>query len=269
MYVAQALAALIFIAPLGAQTLVVQPAKAEKTTETRSVPLVSGSTLKVENVNGFIRVEAWDREEVQFTGEFKPSSKDEQVKVVFKSSDKKLEIIGEYPKHHGWGGMFGYRGPECQMTLKVPRKVMPHLESVNGEVTLTGTTGAASVETVNGAIKVKDLEECLKAETVNGSITLDQVKGGLKLETVNGAIKGWGLDGKDRGIVAETVNGSITLQIAGIKGRLKAETVNGSVSFKAKGADQVEVKKHRMTATFPGGNQVISLETVNGGISIE
>ena len=60
----------------------IQPAKAERTTETRTLPLASGSTLKVKNVNGFVRVEAWDRDEVQFTGEFKPSSKDEQVKVV-------------------------------------------------------------------------------------------------------------------------------------------------------------------------------------------
>lgn len=275
MSVAQALAALILIAPLGlnaslgAQTVVVQPTKAEKTTETRAVPLAYGSTLTVENVNGFIRVEAWDREEVQFTGDFKPSSKGEQVKVVFKSGDKKLEIKGEYPKRHGWGNLLGYRSPECQMTLKVPRKVMPNLESVNGDVTLTGTHGAATVETVNGAIKAKDLGECLKAETVNGSITLEQVKGGLKLETVNGSIKGTGLDGNNQGIAAETVNGSIHLQIGGIKGRLKADTVNGSLSFKAKGADQVEIKKHRMTATFPGGNQEISLETVNGGIVIE
>ncbi|MFZ1614096.1 MAG: DUF4097 family beta strand repeat-containing protein [Holophaga sp.] len=266
MFAAKALAAFILIAPLGAQTLVIQPAKAEKTTETRTVPLASGSTLKVENVNGFIRVEAWDREEVQFTGEFKPSSKDEQVKVTFTPSDKKLVIKGEYPKHTGWGS---YRGPSCEMTLKVPRKVMPNLESVNGEVTLTGISGNASVETVNGAIKVKDLNEALKAHTVNGSISLDQVKGGLKLETVNGSIKGTGLDGSNKGIEAETVNGSIHLQISGIKGHLKASTVNGDVSFKAKGADDVVIKKHKVSATFPGGDQQISLETVNGGIVIE
>jgi len=266
---AQALAAFILIAPLSAQTQVLQPTKAERTTESRTIPLVSGSTLCVDNVNGFIRVEAWDREEVQFTGDFKPSSKDEQVKVTFKSGNKKLEIVGEYPKRSGWSSWFGYRGPECQMTLKVPRNVMPHLDSVNGEVTLTGTNGAAIVETVNGAIKAKDLSESLSAETVNGSIMLDQVKGGLKLETVNGSIKGLGLDGKNQGIKAETVNGSISLQITGIKGHLKAETVNGGITFRAKGADQVEIKKHRVSASFPGGAQAISLETVNGGITIE
>jgi hypothetical protein len=152
MYFARSLAALVLVlGPLSAQTQILQPTKAEKVTETRTLPLASGSKLKVTNVNGFIRVEAWDREEVQFTGEFKPSSKDEQVKVILEPGDHKLEIRGEYPKRKGWNFGF-YRGPECQMTLKVPHKVMPTLESVNGEITLSGTSGAAAIETVNGAI---------------------------------------------------------------------------------------------------------------------
>lgn len=265
---ALALVALVLVAPLAAQTLVVQPAKAERTTETRTVRLASGSTLKVENTNGFIRVEGWDKEEVQFTGEFKPSSKDEQVKVVLESGDRQLKIRGEYPKRTGWNFGF-YKGPECQMTLKVPYKVLPSLESVNGDVTLTGTSGAACVETVNGAIVVRNQQEGLKAETVNGAINLEQVKGALNLETVNGSIKGAALDGQGKGVRAETVNGSIQFQIGGLKGHLKAETVNGGITFKAKGAEQVEIKKHKVTATFPGGDQTLALETVNGSIVIE
>jgi len=263
---AAAVAAVILCASLAAQSQVIQPAKAEKTTETRTLPLASGSTLKVKNVNGFIRVEAWDREEVQFTGEFKPSSKDEQVKVVMEAGHGSLEIRGEYPKHTGWGS---YQGPQCQMTLKVPRRVTPTIETVNGEVSVSGTQGKAVLSTVNGGIRAANLQEHLKAETVNGSINLDQVKGSLNLQTVNGAIKGSGLDGQGQGIKAETVNGSIHLQVGGMKGRLKASTVNGGISFNAKGAEQVEVKKHRVTAVFPGSDQGIDIETVNGAITLD
>jgi DUF4097 and DUF4098 domain-containing protein YvlB len=261
-----ALAALVLVAPLAAQTVVVQPSKAEKTTETRTIALPSGSKLKVKNVNGFIRVEAWDREEVQFTGEFKPSSKDEQVKVVLESGDHRLEIRGEYPKHTGWGS---YRGPSCEMTLKVPRKVMPSLESVNGEITLKGTVGAATAETVNGSITVQDSDEGVKAETVNGSIGLERVKGALVLKTVNGSIKGSGLDGQGKGVEANTVNGAIKFQVDGLQGRFTASTVNGEITFKAKGAEQVEIKKHRVSAVFPGSSQPIALNTVNGSIAVE
>jgi DUF4097 and DUF4098 domain-containing protein YvlB len=263
---AAAFAAALICVSLAAQTQVIQPAKAEKTTETRTVPLASGSTLKVKNVNGYVHVEAWDREEVQFTGEFKPSSKDEQVKVVLEAGPRSLEIRGEYPKHNGWGH---YQGPQCQMTLKVPRRVLPTVETVNGEVTLSGTQGKATVNTVNGSIRVTGLDESLKAETVNGGIHLDKVKGSLTLQTVNGAIKGSALDGQGQGIKAETVNGAIHLQLGGMKGRLKATTVNGGISFNAKGAEQVEVKKHRVTAVFPGSDQGIDLDTVNGAITLD
>ena len=263
---AAAAAALILSVPLAAQTLVVQPAKAEKTTETRTVPLASGSALKVKNVNGFIRVEAWDREEVQFTGEFKPSSRDEQVKVVIEAGKGSLEIRGEYPKRQD-GAM--YRGPQCQMTLKVPRQVAPTLESVNGEVALTGTRGAASLTTVNGGIRATDLGDALKAATVNGGITLAQVRGALNLQTVNGAIKGSGLEGQGKGLKATTVNGSIHLQTTGLKGRLTAHTLNGGITFNAKGAEQVEVKKRSVTALFPGGGEDLELDTVNGGITLD
>ncbi len=250
MYFARPIAALVLaVAPLLAQEQIIQPAKPERTTETRTVALAPGSTLKVENVNGFIRVEAWDRNEVQFSGDFKPSSKDEHVKVVMGAGDHSLVIKGVYPKNSGWH--FHYRSPECDMTLKVPRELKITLETVNGAINLRGTSGSASLE------------------SVNGSINLAQVQGAIKLETVNGGIRGEALDSRGQALSAESVNGGIDLQVAGLKGRLKATTVNGGIHFKPAGAQDVEIKPHKVTATFPGGNETISLSTVNGGISLQ
>ncbi|WP_306591229.1 DUF4097 family beta strand repeat-containing protein [Geothrix sp. 21YS21S-4] len=265
-FLSAAVAAISLCAPAMAQTLVIQPAKAEKVTETRTVALPAGSSLKVKNVNGFIRVEAWDKEEVQFTGEFKPGSKDEQVKVVLESGKNSLEIRGEYPKREERDSS---RPPVCQMTLKVPRRVSPTLENVNGEIALTGTRGTANLTTVNGGIRAVDLQDSLKATTVNGGIALERVHGALNLQTVNGGIKGSALDGQGKGLKAETVNGGIRLQMAGLKGRLKASTHNGGITFNAKGAEQVEATRRRVTAVFPGSDEELRLETVNGGITLD
>jgi DUF4097 and DUF4098 domain-containing protein YvlB len=86
---------------------------------------------------------------------------------------------------------------------------------------------------------------------------------------VNGAITGSWLDGRGQGIKAETVNGAIHFQMAGLKGRLKAGNVNGHLSFNAKGAEQITVNKNSVTASFPGSNQGIDLETVNGSITMD
>ena len=210
------------------------------------MPLAGGATLKVRNVNGAIRVDTWDRSEVQFTGDFKPGSRDEHVKVVMEPGPRSLVIRGEYPKSSGGNS----RGPECQMTLKVPRELTLFLDTVNGEVTLRGTAGRAEVETVNGAVRV------------------DQVCGALKLETVNGAIQGSGLDNRGLDLEAGTVNGGIDLQMDALKGYLTAATVNGGVSFTAKGAEGVEAKRNRVSAHFPGGDGRIRLRTVNGAIRV-
>ena len=259
-------ALLLAVGPLAAQALTVQPSGAAPATESRTVPLASGSVLQVHNVNGLVKVEAWDRAEVQFTGEFKPSSDGEQVKVVLEPVSGGLEVRGVYPKHHGWGA---YRGAQCQMTLKVPRQVRPTLETVNGGIELTGTEGRASLTTVNGGVQAKSLPEALEVSTVNGAISLEGVTGPVVLNTVNGGIRASGLDGKGGGIKAGTVNGAIQIKLAGLKGRLKASTVSGSITFKAQGAEQVEVKKHHVQAVLPGGDQSIEFDTVNGGITLE
>ena len=65
----------------------------------------------------------------------------------------------------------------------------------------------------------------------------------------------------------ESVHGEVAL--AGTQGVAVLTTVNGGISFDASGAEQVEVKKHRVTATFPGSDQGINLDTVNGAITLE
>jgi len=252
---------------LGAQTFVLQPTQAATVTESHSVALANGSNLTIKNTNGRIKVDTWDRPEVAFTGQFKPSSKDEQVKVVFESSAKGLEIRGEYPKHQsGWDG---YRGAVCEMELKVPRNVLARIDTVNGRITLTGLEAKADCQTVNGAIEAQDLNHGLTAETVNGGISLDNVRGAIKASTTNGGISGKGLDGMGQGIELSTVNGGLNVTMAKLEGSFRATTVNGRVSVNTKGADQVTTTKQQVEATFPGSKQTIRMSTVNGSLVVK
>ncbi len=260
-------ALLLCASAFAGDVVVIQPVRAEKTTETRSVPLAAGSTLKASNVNGFVHAQAWDKDEVAFTGAFRPSSKGEQVKVVLESTAKGLEIRCEYPKHHDHEGH--YKSAAVDVEIKVPRRLLATLSSVNGDVSLEGTEGKASLETVNGAVNAAKLSEALKAETVNGAITVDHVLGALDLNTVNGDIDAKDLDGKGGGIKAETVNGAVRLSLGAAKGRVRASSMNGDVDFHAAGAQDAQVKRHKVTALLPGSEQSIHAETLNGGITID
>lgn len=252
---------------LGAQTFVLQPTQASAATESHRVALANGSNLTIKNTNGSIKVNTWDRAEVAFTGQFKPSSKDEQVKVVFESGPKGLEIRGETPKRRSDGG--SYRGAVCDMDLKVPRGVLAHIDNVNGRITLTGLEAKADCRTVNGAIEAENLNKGLTAETVNGAISLNQVRGAIHASTTNGAISAKGLDGMGQGIDLSTVNGALNVTKTKMEGSLRATTVNGKVSVDTKGADHVSASKHQVEATFPGNEQIINLSTVNGGVVVD
>ncbi len=251
---------------LGAQTFVLHPDQTSATTESHTVALPNGSTLTIKNTNGRIKVDTWDRAEVAFTGQFKPSSKDEQVKVVFESGPGGLEIRGKYPKQQsGWAD---YRGAVCEMELKVPRSVFARIDTVNGRITLTGLQAKAECRTVNGAIEANDLNHGLTAETVNGAIALNQVHGAIHASTTNGAISCKGLDGMGQGVDLSTVNGALNVTMAKLEGSLRATTVNGQVSVNTKGAEQVNATKHKVEATFPGSMQLIHLSTVNGALVV-
>ena len=232
MCLARTIAALILtIVPSFGQNFYIKPQTAKKVLETRTIPFAPGSSLKVENINGSIRVEAWDKSEVQFTGEFQPNSQDEQVRVVVEPGDGCLVIRGEFPKKIGWH--FHYYDATCHMTLMVPRNVMIKLDTVKGEITLKGTTGGAF------------------AGSVQGGITLDQVKGALNLETVQGSIKGSNLDNMGKNVHAESVSGSIHLQFENLKGYVKTETVSGNAQVTPRVANKCKISPMEWKPPFP------------------
>lgn len=244
---ASLVASVLIGSPLAAQSQVIQPAQAEKTVESRTFQVAPGTRLKVRNVNGGLKITAWDKNEVAFMGTFRPSSRDEQVKVVVEQDGKSLSLKAEQPKE-GW---FKTRSASCEMELRVPYHMSLALHTVNGGIEAEEVEGDHTLETVNGALKVKGL------------------KGALEMETVNGGLKGEGLGGITRGLKASTVNGGIVLALGPIQGQLKASTVNGGITFNAKGAEGVEIKRNRVTATFPGSTQELRISTVNGGITLQ
>ncbi|HRP09309.1 MAG TPA: hypothetical protein PLL69_12560 [Gemmatimonadales bacterium] len=129
----------------------------------------------------------------------------------------------------------------------------------------------AELESVNGGIQVRGLEAPASASTVNGSIDFEGV-GANELETVNGRIRAvlsraeWSGD-----LDIETVNGGIELSLpANFAGEIRGNTVNGGIDT---GDFPVNVEGRWGPKSFHGtinggGNKVLNLETVNGGVKI-
>ncbi len=254
-------------------------------TETRSAKLAYGAKLWVNQVDGAVRVQGWEKEEVELQATFKESSRGERCQLVMEPKEGGLEIRVIPPEHHLTFGF--YRSAQCHLTLKVPRKLNLAVQSVDGNVEVRDLEGFARCETVDGSIlmerikgeaythtvdghiDVSDLNARLKGGAVDGPIRLRRVEGGIDLHTVDGRIEAEDLNGWGEGIRLSTVDGSIRVKLGGAKGHIEARTSEGRIELNAPTAQVEEQKPHHLRATIPGRDQKITLKTMDGSIRIE
>jgi putative adhesin len=247
----------------------------------KTVPLKGGSQVTLRNVNGFVKLEAWDRDEVRIEA-------DKQVKAGTDSAARKfmdqvriditpggggLRIETHAPKRGAegfWDAMFGNSiNYHVNYTLHVPRQAAVDAESVNGGVSLAGTHGKVRLETTNGAVDVKDVTGDVNAGSTNGGISATHVAGAVKAETTNGAV--------DVDLTAfpagsnlhfESTNGSVHVRLPrDARLSVDAETTNGHVKsdFEVAGG---KPGKHSLKGDINGGGGQLKIRTTNGGIEI-
>jgi len=253
-------AAIIFLALLIVAAWGFTSEKYEATVD-ETVALSSGGTVSLENVNGDVTIEVWDRDEVWVQALKSASSQEllDGLKVEIKASQNAVRIETDYPssrESRNEGHDHSKRGNHMKVeyTLTVPRfAVVDDVDLVNGNLLVVGVEGGVDAETVNGNIVVREGAGEASLSTVNGGIELYVDRLGsseqLGLETVNGSIDLYLATSVGADISAETVNGKLAndLGIAVSKGKYVGASFNGSTG---------------------GGGSRVELETVNGSISV-
>ena len=261
------------------------PAMGTLRTENRTERLAFGSKLWVRNRNGSIKVTGWNREEVSLKAEIRDSEQ-RPINLVVQAKGADLDIEAVYPQRK-WHFSFGFmKSPSCQLTLSVPHKVLAHLRTTNGSVSVANLDGYARCETTNGNVTLKDLQGEVLAETTNGTIDarklharikggttngrilLEDVLGGIRMDTTNGSIVARSLDGWGEGISLETTNGSIDVELGKAAGDLEAGNTHGGLDIKVAAAQVLELNKHSAKLKIPGKPQRIVLDTTNGSIKV-
>lgn len=137
-------------------------------------------------------------------------------------------------------------------TVKIPADARLDATTVNGGLTITGTTGDIRAETVNGDIEAISNVGRVMAETVNGSIT-------VRTTAANAD-----------GLEYETVNGSITIELPrGANLDVDLSTVNGSVSSQFPMTLDGTINPRRIRASIGDGGPLLRARAVNGSIRLE
>lgn len=223
---------------------------ADETHFQKTVPLAAGGSFQLDNVNGSVRVEGWNREEVEVSAVkvAKDESSDlSQVQIDMESKPGTVAVRTLYAKGQGAEVAVEYH-------IHVPfRVLLGSVNTVNGSVIVKGVEGGGALKTVNGNVEVFDSAGRFSEKTTNGNLRLE-------LSKVH--------DGAPMKL--ETVNGSVILGLPqDVKANVDALSMNGELysEFPTK-AKAHPVMAHSFNGKLGTGGGAISVKTVNGGIRL-
>ena len=240
--------------------------KTEEFNETYEVG--PGTGLAVNNRNGDVKLEKWDKEHVEVHATKKTNhGRDELAKVEIQVTiGDRMEIRSEYRDKKARVSV-DYR-------IRIPSYVVvEEISTANGDVVLRSTKGDTQATTANGDIDVKDVIGTVYVQSANGDIKVRTTSAIAKAATANGDIRVDIRALPDEGTAISTSNGSIDLLVSkDLNADLHCTTSMGEVGIK--GLD-VNTRIATRAATFAqvkgqinDGGPKIDAHTSNGDINI-
>jgi len=155
---------------------------------------------------------------------------------------------GQTRSRNGWDN----NDVSVHFTVKIPADARVDAATVNGDLTISGTTGDVRARTTNGTVEAFSNGGRVLAETVNGSIRVRTTAAGVD------------------GLEYETVNGSITIELPlGTNIDVDLSTVNGGVSSDFPMTLDGTINPRRIRASIGNGGPLLRARTVNGSIRLE
>lgn len=179
-------------------------------------PAAPEGTVVIESAGGSLRVEGWDRSEVEVTGTLGSGAD----RVTVRGHDRKTRVEVEPGLHEHMA--------HADLTVKVPAGSQVNVESFQARVEVSGVKGGVRAETVNGSISVTGAADQVLVESVNGGVTVRGRSARIHAESVNGPVN---VSEPGPDLQAGNVNGPLT--VTGSRGLLRArlENVNGRILF--------------------------------------
>ncbi|MCA1634846.1 MAG: DUF4097 family beta strand repeat-containing protein [Acidobacteria bacterium] len=227
----------------------------------QSYPLAAGGRVSLSNLNGKVRVTAWDRNEVRVDA-VKRAYKPERLReaeIKINAGADHIDIETEYPK----------REREYRSGDKWEREDNP----ATVEYTLSVPRGARldEINLVNGALEIEGVGGTVNASSVNGRVTARGLTGAVELSVVNGRLEA-SFDhlNESSSVSLSSVNGALTLVIpSDSNALLKADTVHGSISndFNLP-VRRGEYVGRDLEGRLGAGTTRVKLSNVNGAITI-
>jgi len=219
---------------------------------TRSYPISATGSLSITSGNGRVTVEAADIQTIEIAAErIVKAGTEEAANEQLKLIDMKEEVSADRVSlDSSMRGVNIGVSRRVNYTVRVPKALTVTVESSNGEITLTGMTGAVNASASNGRITGTNLSGSAKVATTNGVIA-------LTMADVTGDI------------TAETTNGQVTITVPrATNATLSARVTNGALSHENLDLQITETSRRRLDGRLGTGGPAIRVETTNGAIRV-
>ncbi|MDO8680833.1 MAG: DUF4097 family beta strand repeat-containing protein [Acidobacteriota bacterium] len=198
----------------GQQPIQARPGGPENSPKSdQTVDAVKGTRLVLGNNAGEVLVRSWDQDKVRIQ-----ATHGARDTVTAETTDLTLRVRTRSTR--GPSGLVDY-------LITVPRWMAVNLSGTYLDATIEGTAAEVTVETVHGNVRVSGGSGAISIRSVQGVITIDKASGRVQATTVNEGIRVTNVTGE---ITAETTNGNIVIDNAQTS-NLEASTVNGDVTF--------------------------------------
>ncbi len=215
----------------------------------QNYPLQPGGTFELQNVNGTVEVQGWDRNEVEVHAVKTAKQREtdlERVSIEVDARPNAVSITTRYPQNEGVEVAVEY-------TIRVPHGArVEHIGTVNGTLRISGLENVEDLHTVNGDIEVFEAGGNVHAHTTNGNVHLELAHAPDK-----------------SGAIAETTNGSLVLAVpADLEAELEARCLNGNFYSELPITVESSQRPREVHGKLGRGGAPIHLRTVNGGIRL-
>jgi DUF4097 and DUF4098 domain-containing protein YvlB len=215
----------------------------------QTYPLQPGGSFELQNVNGTVEVQGWDRDAVEVhavkTAKHKVSDL-ERVTIEVAAKPEAVSVSTHYPPDEGVEVAVDY-------VIHVPHGAhVEHVGTINGSLRISGVPCLDELHTVNGNIDVYDGGGSVHARTTNGNVHLELAHF---------------RDGS--GAAAETTNGSLLVALpSDTQAELETRCMNGNFLSELPVSMESTLRPRELHGRLGNGGAPIKLRTINGGIRI-
>jgi DUF4097 and DUF4098 domain-containing protein YvlB len=220
-------------------------------------PVSADASFSLDNINGSVAIDTWDRSEIRVIAVKKAKSQEDldAIDVQIQASDDHVGVKTKYNRNEGSFFSRWTNSGDVTYTVTVPAEASLRLvKTVNGSVKVDGVGGEVEVSTVNGSIDTTGLRNDARIETVNGSVkarfTSVSADQSIHIGSVNGRTEIILPEDASCGIKARTVNGRIRTDFGLAVDKPKFGPGN------------------RLNGQLGNGSANVDLSTVNGGIRV-